>query len=76
MRRRRRKRQRKDVVPITECGRLRGRIEALRQELHRLYERDACPETILAVSRELDALIIRLLQEGDEPDGDRGINVR
>ncbi|HEX6989284.1 MAG TPA: aspartyl-phosphate phosphatase Spo0E family protein [Bacillota bacterium] len=65
-------RPRKDVVPISEGGDLRDRIEALRRELYRLYENGADRDDLLAVSRQLDALIVRLIgsNDSDAPGGD------
>src|SRR5690606_13847329 len=67
---------REDVLTIEASQPLRDRIESLRRELHRLHENNAAPEAILAVSRKLDALIIRLLKNDPAPDGDGDVSGR
>jgi len=67
-------RQREDVIPIRISGHLRDRIEALRRELYSLYERNASSEEILAVSRQLDALMTRALQQANENRDDTDVS--
>lgn len=71
---------RRDVSPLTSPQEgLRRQIEHIRSKLYRLYEEQADEEAVLATSRELDRLLIRLMRaqrrSPAQGDGARAVSV-